>query len=215
MQTDDDADIDAVIDEMNRLDRLESSAASSREAELEIAKLRRRIEQQDEVINDLLKRQQQQSHGDPSARRDGDTPSAAPAQVVPQIDPAAVEWAAANPWFHTDEELHAAAIALEGSMVRRIPNVAARLAKVKAELMKTFPHKFGNQARQAPPAVSRPGPQGGRPRPTKEPTLADLDDAERSALAAFKRVDPKFSDAIYLKIYKTPFRSVDGRQTWQ
>jgi hypothetical protein len=121
-----------------------------------------------------------------------------------QPDPAAIAWVSENPWFHADPDLYEYALMRERKVGTSNPHMstAERLAKVKEDVLKRFPEKFPNAARQQPPTVSRPGPQAaGRPKP-KEPTLADLDEDHKAALAAIKRVDPKFKDETYLKGFK-------------
>lgn len=134
-----------------------------------------------------------------------DAPAASKTQQPAQPDPVATAWMAENPWVNTDKKLRATAFAMDAMLLADEPHLstAERLRKVKEEVVRMNPDKFTNQARQQPPTVSRPGPQAAsKPKP-KEPTLADLDEDAKAALAAIKRIDPKFKDETYLKGYKS------------
>lgn len=187
-----DDDIDRTLDEIEGLEDVRIRGITT---EYEVEQLR------DEIAE--LKRQQQPHANPGNPTNGGGTAAPAPQAQAPQVDPILLAWGAENPWFHTDEELHCAAIALDAAFARRIPNLTNRLAKVKAELVKTFPHKFENPARKKPSTVSAPSGQAVRWAKPKEPTLADLDDDAKAALAQIKRVDPKFTDETYIRIWKT------------
>lgn len=141
------------------------------------------------------------------APKKDDPPAASqpqPGQADPATQAAYRAWVADNPWFNTDNKLRVAAIAIDATLMAEEPHLSAadRYKRVREEVVRINPDKFANHARQQPPTVSRPGPQAAsKPKP-KEPTLADLDDDHKAALAAIKRVDPKFKDQDYLKGFK-------------
>jgi hypothetical protein len=127
-----------------------------------------------------------------------------PAQADHATQAAYQAWVAENPWFNTDNQLRVQAAAIDALLLADEPHLSAadRYKKVREPVVRVNPDKFTNQARQQPPTVSRPGPQAAtKPKP-KEPTLADLDDDAKAALAAIKRVDPKFKEQDYIKGYK-------------
>lgn len=122
-----------------------------------------------------------------------------------QPDVATMGWIDQNPWFNTDPMLNGIAINIEGDLLRKQPNLSTseRLEKVKDEVQRRFPEKFGNPARTTPAAASRPSAQAARP-PSREKkrTVADLDEHGKAALAKLKRQDPKLTDEMYLAAYK-------------
>lgn len=124
-------------------------------------------------------------------------------QQLPPPDPVAAAWVAENPWINVDPELFEFAIMQERRLGASYPDTATRLAKVKENVVKRFPEKFPNAARQQPSTVSRPGSQvvAGRPR-QKEKTVADLPADAKLALDRIKRRDPSFTDQDYIKSYK-------------
>jgi hypothetical protein len=80
-------------------------------------------------------------------------------QQLPPPDPIAAAWAVENPWFSTDADLFDFALSRERRLMTKFPDTATRLAEVKKEVMKAFPEKFPNQARQQSQTVARPGTQ--------------------------------------------------------
>jgi hypothetical protein len=145
-----------------------------------------------------LKRQaaQKNQHGDPAAAN-------SPAQQLTPPDPAVSAWVAENSWIN-DRKMHREAMAVEANIMEDKPylTTADRLKEVRVEMAKRHPDKFQNPARNQPPAVSRPGPQGGgKPKP-KTKTAADLPEDAKLALARIKRRDPSFTDDDYIKSYK-------------
>lgn len=118
-------------------------------------------------------------------------------------DPTVTAWFNDNPWYNTDWELRAYADGAYNNILATAPGKPVRdvLSEVKERVTKRFTDKFPNAARDAPPAVSRPGPQGGKPKP-KTKTVADLPEDAKLALSRIKRRDPTFSDDDYLKTYQ-------------
>lgn len=117
------------------------------------------------------------SQGGPTGQRVKQDKTPPTGDPPPQkLDPAADRWMRQpdNSWFHSDEELHAAMVAAEASMLRKYPDISTRLQKAREHIVKTFPHKFPNQARNNPPPPSRPGPQAAARAKPKAKTEADL-----------------------------------------
>jgi hypothetical protein len=151
----------------------------------------------------------------PPAAPSGPHPAApAPAQA----DPAALAWLRDNAWFTADRKLAREAHAIEANLLEDDPYMTTetRLAIVRREVARRYPERFDNPARSLPPTVSMPMGQIARqPRP-KAPTMADLDDDARAALAAIKRVDPKFKDETYLAGWKQrqEMEQATARMNW-
>lgn len=79
-------------------------------------------------------------------------------QDKPDIPQDVIEWAEANPWFQTDRVLNAVATARYGELMDdKSLTDKQRLAKVKAEVIRRFPEKFGNPKRMEAPAVEEGG----------------------------------------------------------
>lgn len=76
-----------------------------------------------------------------------------------------VQWADANPWFTADDDLHDLAVRHYGKlMADKTLSETQRLAKVKAEVVKRYPEKFGNPRRTQPSSVEAGNGNGGRGR---------------------------------------------------
>jgi hypothetical protein len=139
------------------------------------------------------------------APKKDDLPAAGDKQQQPaQPDPAAVAWVSENPWFNTDKKLRAAAFGFDAMLLADEPHLstADRLKKVRDEVVRMNPDKFTNQARQQPSTVSRPGPQAAVKAKPKTRTLADLDDDAKAGFKQLKRMNPEYTEAMYLKDYK-------------
>jgi hypothetical protein len=130
--------------------------------------------------------------------------AAASAGADALVDPVARAWVSNNPWFAADRKLAREAQAIEANLLDDDPYMTTetRLAKVREEVARRHPDKFDNPARRQAPTVATPGGQVARQPKPKTLTLADLDADSRAALAAIKRVDPKFKDETYLAGWK-------------
>lgn len=121
-----------------------------------------------------------------------------------QPDPAAIAWMGENPWFNTDTNLRAAAIAVDATLLVEQPHlsVADRLKKVKEAVVAANPSKFPTQVRQQAPAVSRPGmqtaPRSAKP---KEKTESDLPAEDRAIMDRLVR-QKVLTKEQYLKDYQ-------------
>ena len=110
-------------------------------------------------------------------------------QPTQAADPIVSAWFNANPWYNTDSEMRGYADGAYNNLLATEPNTATadKLAKVKAKVIRKFPENFPNEARNNPPAVSRPGPQGGTRAKPKEKTEADLPPEAREVMERLVR----------------------------
>jgi hypothetical protein len=137
-----------------------------------------------------------------------DDPPAASQQQSGQVDAgtqaAFRSWVAENPWFNADNKLRVQAVAVDAILMADEPHLspADRYKKVRDEIVRLHPDKFTTQARQQPPAVSRPSAQAAVKAKPKTKTLADLDDDARAAFKQLKRMNPEYTEAMYLKDYR-------------
>lgn len=82
-----------------------------------------------------------------------------------EIPEEVTDWVDANQWFTKDKVLNAVAVAQYGElMADKNLTDTERLAKVKAEVVRRFPEKFGNARRTQPSAVESGTGGGGRSR---------------------------------------------------
>lgn len=72
-------------------------------------------------------------------------------------NPVVVQWKKDNDWYDTDPELGTYADSVSNFISTRSPGLPVEdfLARVKAEVKKRFPEKFGNQNRRILPSVDR------------------------------------------------------------
>jgi len=101
----------------------------------------------------------------------------APVPNPAEYDPKAVEWAASNPWFGTDQVMTAAALAIDAQLKEEgfDPSDDEFYGEVTSRLRSSFPAKFeeASQEQQAEPkvAVSKPSQVvGGASRTVTSPT---------------------------------------------
>ena len=71
--------------------------------------------------------------------------------------PTVTQWKQDNAWYINDMELHSYADAVSNFIASTTPNLPPEtfLSKVKDEVQKRFPEKFGNVRRRNPPSVDR------------------------------------------------------------
>lgn len=83
--------------------------------------------------------------------------------VAGDANPVVVQWKKDNPWYDTDPELGTYADSVSNFISTRSPGLAAEdfLDRVKKEVEKRFPEKFGNQRRRHPPSVDHTDFGGG------------------------------------------------------
>lgn len=111
--------------------------------------------------------------------------------------PEVSEWLAANAWFNTDDQLRSLAQGTDSKLIKDEPGLSLteRLAKVKAEVQRRFPEKFGmNTRRQAPSVVG--SSNGAPPRPKNEKSYDNLP-------AEAKKACDKL--VVQMKSHKKPF----------
>ncbi len=119
----------------------------------------------------------------------------------PSIPQEVVDWAEENAsWFKTDRTMNAYATAVYGDLIEDSSlTEKQRLAKVKAEVVKRFPEKFGNQRRNEPPAVES-GQGGGGRKPTGK-GWNDIPAEERALASRLIRQGAVKDEKAYAKMY--------------
>jgi len=146
------------------------------------AKMREAVQNADQAAYDKL--EDELKHLEkmrPSAPPKRETTSTANRPADPDVE----YWVQQNPWFKADKRLNKIAIGLEADLMEDEPflSTSDRLKKVREEIEKRFPEKFGNPARSAAPTTARPGPQAARgPIRPKQKTEADLPPSARSTM---------------------------------
>lgn len=117
-------------------------------------------------------------------------------------DPAVVAWFGQNAWTR-DKNMFREARAIEENLLEDKPYLTTvdRLEEVKKEMARRHPEKFGNQARNQPPAVSRPGPQTAKPKAKAAKTEADLSPEDRAVMDRLVR-SKVLTKEQYLKDYQ-------------
>lgn len=177
-----------------------------------IGRMRTAVKNADDVAFEMAKRdldaldQHVHDQRQPKKPKD-DAPAASQsdqAKLTPP-DPVTIAWVAENPWINTDPELFDYALSRERRLGASNPGMstAERLAKVKEDVVKRFPEKFPNQARNQPPAVSRPGPQAAAAAKSKPKakTETDLPSDDRAVMERLVRMKVLTKDQ-YLKDYQ-------------
>jgi hypothetical protein len=166
------------------------------------ARMDRAVKDADTESYNAAKRELDALHRSRPAPADKKTATADPPKQTQQADPVVGAWFADNPWYNTDTEMRGLADGVYNSLLASEPHTSTtdKLAKVKERVSKRFPDKFPAAARDAPTAVSRPGPQGGRGKPRAK-TEADLPPTARAAMDKFVKQGVLTKDQ-YLKDYQ-------------
>jgi hypothetical protein len=143
--------------------------------------------------------------------------SAAETQGAVKLAPEVQTWIDANPWFNDDRQLKRAATSIDNDLREDEPTltITARLAKVKAEVQRLHPEKFGrtvttedagNARRAAPTAV---GTSNGAPARQKNahsfenlpPEAKKACDKQVKQMAHLKK---PFTRDEYVSLYEWP-----------
>jgi hypothetical protein len=119
----------------------------------------------------------------------------------PQVSATAKEWIEANPWFKSDPDAGAEAVALHGANLARNMSEDESLKRVRASMERLRPDLFENDRRRAPGAVTSPSGGGPRRRASNGRGFDDLPAEAKAAYERFHRQDPKFTKEMYLADY--------------
>ena len=127
-----------------------------------------------------------------------------PKPQLKQPDPDVTAFVNDNPWFSNDKELHEYAKSQDQFLASTKPGMAMkdRLAAVKARVMKEFPDKFGNPAREGASAVATPSGATTSRRESNKHTYENLPPEAKKACDKFVKTIPGFTRDQYVKTYE-------------
>lgn len=132
-----------------RLDRFEKMNKAQRarlyadiEAERKKAVKEGDTERYEELNEQEARLVEQEQRAEPAKKQD-----------TPQVNPDVDNWVGANPWFMKDRTLKSYAISVHEQLLEDEPglDITENLAKVRKEVVKRFPEKFGKQANGSAP----------------------------------------------------------------
>ena len=117
-------------------------------------------------------------------------------------NPVVTQWKKDNKWYDTDPELGTYADSIATFVSTRTPGLPPEefLQRVKNEVRKRFPEKFGNPKRSNPPSVDRTGLSGGEVGGGSQKTYNDLPPDAKAACNEFIK-QKVLTKEEYVKIY--------------
>jgi hypothetical protein len=148
---------------------------------------------QDELTNAKLKADRVANFKIPSLQEETSSVQTQQITPAPQVDPRAVEWANANPWFGPDEEMTSYVLGLHNKLVKEKkvdPRSDRYYEIIDARMRELFPDRFSD-AEENEPAV--------KPRPKKASVVAP---ATRST--APKKIVLTTTQVAYAKKFRIP-----------
>lgn len=141
----------------------------------------------------------------PRAATNGATPAPANGQPPPP-DPVVASWMRENPWFQSDPEANASAVAIHGVISQQMPHLSLeeKLAETTARMRRRFPELFAPAQAAADPAPATPSnPRRSAPSPVSA-----------SSTAASRAVKPRSFDAMPADVkqqYQRTLKMLDGK----
>jgi hypothetical protein len=147
---------------------------------------------QDELTNAKLKADRVASFKIPPLQEESSSVQTQQTTPSPQVDPRAVDWAKANPWFGPDEEMTSYVLGLHNKLVREKvdPRSDRYYETIDSRMRELFPDRFDDVGENEP-AV--------KPRPKKASIVAP---ATRST--ATKKIVLTSTQVAYAKKFRIP-----------
>ena len=178
-------------DTKQHIDHMRSTVERREQEAYEKAK--REHDQQLAAIRAEKKRAVEEGDGDALIRAEEAQDSLRPPQqpqahqAPPQMPPEFVEWQGRNDWYANDPKLRRYADAMSMELGPKVQagqmSFQQALQEVEKEVKTEFAHKFGNQARNQPPAVG----DGGAPPAKRGKSYRDLPADAKQACDKFVR----------------------------